>query len=54
MGLGVFIPPSDVYDAVGKRRRLSALLQRAEQLTASVAPFNRIADHFWVELKRVD
>jgi SAM-dependent methyltransferase len=53
LGLGVFLPPSDVYGALGKRPRLARLLLRAEQLTANLWPFVYVADHYWLELERL-
>lgn len=51
-GLGVFIPPSDVYGAVGGRPRLARLLMRAERLAAPRWPFKYLGDHYWLELER--
>lgn len=51
-GLGVWLPPSDAYGAIGKRQRLARLLRRLERLTAAWWPFNSWGDHFWIELTR--
>ncbi|MBX3080194.1 MAG: methyltransferase domain-containing protein [Anaerolineae bacterium] len=51
-GLGVFLPPSDVYAALGKHPALARRLLRLETLTADHFPFNQLADHFWLELRR--
>jgi ubiquinone/menaquinone biosynthesis C-methylase UbiE len=50
-GLGVFMPPSDVYAAVGKHRRLASFLTRLEELTARHVPFKYLGDHYWLELE---
>ena len=51
-GLGVFLPPSDAYGVVGKRRRVAAALHRLERLAAPIPLTAYLADHFWIELKR--
>ncbi len=53
-GLGVFVPPSDLYGAVGKRPRLSSWLTRLEQRLAARWPFKYLGDHYWLELERVE
>jgi SAM-dependent methyltransferase len=52
-GLGVFLPPSDLYAALGKRPRLARTLLRLEQRLAARWPFRHFGDHFWIELERV-
>lgn len=52
-GLGVFLPPSDVYGALARRVRLARLLLRLERLSAARWPFKYLADHYWMELARV-
>ncbi len=52
-GLGVFVPPSDLYTAVGKHRRLARLLTGLEKRTAPHWPFKHLGDHYWLELQRV-
>ncbi len=52
-GLGVFLPPSDLYRPVGQRRRLARTLLGLERLTAPHAPFKYLGDHYWLELLRV-
>jgi hypothetical protein len=52
-GLGLFLPPSDVYGVIEKRPRL---LKRLTWLEARVAPlplFAAFADHYWIEFVRV-
>ncbi len=52
LGLGVFLPPSDLYVGVGKHRRLTRLLTGLERRTAARWPFPFLADHYWIELQR--
>jgi SAM-dependent methyltransferase len=52
-GLGVFLPPSDLYQPVGRRRRLARTLLALERLTALHYPFKLLGDHYWLELERV-
>ncbi len=49
-GLGVFLPPSDLYRAVGKRPWLARPLLALERLTAPYWPFKYLGDHYWLEL----
>lgn len=51
-GVGVFLPPSDLYRAIGKRPKLAHTLLRLEKLTAKRWPFRALADHYWIELFR--
>jgi SAM-dependent methyltransferase len=51
-GLGVFLPPSDVYAALGKHPTATRRLSQLETLTANHFPFNYLADHFWLDLRR--
>jgi SAM-dependent methyltransferase len=52
-GLGVFLPPSDLYKPVGRRRWLARPLLALERLTAPHFPFKYLGDHYWLELERV-
>jgi ubiquinone/menaquinone biosynthesis C-methylase UbiE len=52
-GLGVCIPPSDVYGAVGKHPGLAKLLMRLEQLCAPRWPFKYLGDHYWLEVAAI-
>jgi ubiquinone/menaquinone biosynthesis C-methylase UbiE len=52
-GLGVFLPPSDLYQPVGRRRWLARPLLALERLTAPHWPFNYLGDHYWLELERL-
>lgn len=53
VGLGVFLPPSDIQPVVAKRPRFAKFLLRLERLTAALPLFKRIGDHYWIELKRL-
>lgn len=48
-GMGVFLPPSDVYGAVENRDRLRRLLTTLERWFARRFAF--CADHYWIEFK---
>ncbi|HLY28354.1 MAG TPA: class I SAM-dependent methyltransferase [Aggregatilineales bacterium] len=50
-GLGVFLPPSDLYRGVGKRQWLARPLLAMERLTAPYWPFKYLGDHYWLELE---
>ena len=52
-GLGVFLPPSDLYKPVGSRPWLAYPLLALEKLTAPYYPFKLLGDHYWLELERV-
>ncbi len=51
-GLGVFLPPSDLYQPVGRRRRLARALLTLERLSAPHYPFKLLGDHYWLEMER--
>src|SRR3990172_8165968 len=53
-GLGAFLPPSYLEPVVARRPRLLDLLARLEWATATVFPFNRLADHVILEFQRTD
>lgn len=52
-GVGVFIPPSDLYRAVGRHPRLARTLLALEKRTATRWPFTQLGDHYWIELTRL-
>src|SRR5450432_1193149 len=52
-GLGVFLPPSDLYKPVGRRPWLAKPLLAIERLTAPHWPFKHLGDHYWLELERL-
>jgi ubiquinone/menaquinone biosynthesis C-methylase UbiE len=51
-GLGVFIPPSDLYAAVGNHQYLAKLLIKLESVSAAYWPLCVLGDHYWMELER--
>ena len=53
-GLGSFLPPSYLGPVVARRPRLLNVLARLERATATVFPFNRLADHVILEFQRTD
>ena len=52
-GLGVFLPPSDLYKPVGRRPWLAKPLLFLERLTARHWPFKYLGDHYWLEMERL-
>ncbi len=51
-GLGVFLPPSYFNHLVSKHPSLFAKLARLEEKVASRFPWNRLNDHYILELRR--
>ncbi len=51
-GIGLFLPPSDVYGAVEKRPQLLKRLMSLEHRFASWPKLSLLADHYWIELER--
>jgi SAM-dependent methyltransferase len=51
-GLGVFVPPSDLYKPVGRRPWLVRPLLVMERLSAPHWPFKYLGDHYWLEMER--
>jgi SAM-dependent methyltransferase len=51
-GLGVFLPPSDVFGVIEKRPKLMQSLIAAESRLAPHWPFRTWADHYWIEFIR--
>jgi SAM-dependent methyltransferase len=51
-GLGVFLPPSDVYGVIERRRHLLHALLALEERCAGWSPLARLADHYWIEWVR--
>lgn len=51
-GLGVFLPPGELYAAVGARPRLARALLSLERRLAAHWPFPWLGDHYWLELER--
>lgn len=52
-GLGVFLPPSYLQEAVTRRKRLYHLLRRLESATAARRIFNRFGDHILFDFERI-
>lgn len=51
--LGVFLPPSDIYPVIEKRRKLLKLLTQADDALSTVSQLALFADHYWIEMERV-
>lgn len=50
--LGLFLPPSDVYPVIEKRKRLLRLLTKLDDATANVSKLALFADHYWIEFTK--
>lgn len=53
VGVGVWLPPSDVFGVVEARPALMNRLFHLERHTAHIWPFKTWADHYWLEMIRV-
>ncbi|MFN8373273.1 MAG: class I SAM-dependent methyltransferase [Anaerolineae bacterium] len=53
-GLGLFLPPSDVYGVIEKRPRLFNTLLALEKRCAPLSPLALFADHYWIEFERTN
>ena len=51
-GIGVFLPPSDVFPVIESRPKLMHRLMNLEKRLAHRYPFRTWADHYWIELTR--
>ncbi len=51
-GIGVFLPPSDVYGAIEKRPQLLKRLMNLEQRFGAYPKLALLADHYWIEFER--
>jgi SAM-dependent methyltransferase len=51
-GLGLFLPPSDVYGIIEKRPRLLKRLTGLEERLGGVNNLALFADHYWLEFER--
>lgn len=51
-GIGLFLPPSDVFGMVEKRARLLKGLTSLESRFASLPVLATFADHYWIEFQR--
>jgi SAM-dependent methyltransferase len=52
-GLGLFLPPSDVFGVIEKRPRLLNRLITLEARFAPLPAFASFADHYWIEFQRM-
>lgn len=52
-GIGVFLPPTEVYGVLDKRPKLLKNLIHLEERLAHRRPFVFLGDHYWIELKRL-
>ncbi|PJF41045.1 MAG: hypothetical protein CUN55_12055 [Phototrophicales bacterium] len=53
MGLGVWVPPSDIFGVLERHPRLLRLSYWLERQTAAYWPFRTWADHYWLEMAYV-
>ena len=51
--LGLCLPPSDVYGVIEQRPRLLRLLTALEARFGRSSALARLADHYWIELERI-
>jgi SAM-dependent methyltransferase len=51
-GLGIALPPSDVYTLIENRPRLLKFLIRLEEELSVKSKLAPLADHYWIELQR--
>jgi SAM-dependent methyltransferase len=52
-GLGIFLPPSDVYGVIEKRPRLFKALLGLEKRFGEWGKLALVADHYWIEFERI-
>lgn len=52
-GVGLFLPPSDVYGVIEKRPRLLRTLKHLETRFAGYSKLALLADHYWIEFERI-
>lgn len=52
-GLGVFLPPSDIFGVIAKRPRIAQVLIATEKRFAQYPPLKYWADHYWIEFEDV-
>jgi hypothetical protein len=53
-GIGLFLPPSDVFGVIEKRPRLLKLLMKIETRFGKYSKLALLADHYWIEFKRTE
>lgn len=51
-GIGLFLPPSDVFGVIEKRPRLMNTLMNLEGRFTSYQRLAHFADHYWIEFER--
>ena len=51
-GIGVFLPPTDIYGVLDRRPGTLKRLMRLEERLAHRRPFVTLGDHYWLELER--
>jgi len=51
-GVGLFLPPSDVFGVIEKRPRMLQLLTAMEARFAKYGTIAMFADHYWIEFRR--
>jgi SAM-dependent methyltransferase len=52
-GIGLFLPPSDVFGMIEKRPRLLKMLMSLETRWAKHSRLALFADHYWIEFERL-
>ncbi len=52
-GVGLFLPPSDVFGAIEKRPRLMKRLMRLDARFTKYRQLALFADHYWIEFERI-
>lgn len=53
-GLGLFLPPSDVYGVIEKRPNAIKVLSGLEVFFTRLGALSMFADHYWIEFRRRD
>ncbi len=51
--LGLLLPPSDIYGVIEKRPRLLRTLMRLDNGVGKLPLLANLADHYWIEFRRV-
>ncbi len=51
--LGLFLPPSDVYPVIEKRKKLLNILTKFDDAFATNSKLALFADHYWIEFERI-
>jgi len=53
-GVGLFVPPSDVFGVIETRPRLLRLLTAMDGHFSHILWLALFADHYWIEFERVE